>query len=552
VKFRLLTTSAALSSFLLCAPDPGSAQRLDKTQPDWLIQKLEEGWRKAEEGVLQRNLEEGRTETLTYGEAGRRAWVRSLEERIRSLQQEHDAHPSPELAQAISSFQDMLARDRWSTAPDSNSLGSAAASCALSHVVEAAADPLPPSQAPGVAASAHASFQNSCGTLGHVYTLAYVRTTEASTTTTRTQEDGKNDGASLDSRAAASLGGSLDCYAQAIAQVSIPSQGLNYVLEDLNYSCPAPAPTDQVPFLGQPSPVPGTIKAADFDSGGEGVAYHDTTPGNSYSSTYRASDVDLYRDTVYYPKAGEWLEYTIDVETAGAYTLVAQVATANPGGSFHVELGDGSQFVNVTGPIAVPASGSGQSWRSALRDGVKLPAGRHVLRVVVDQPFDFLYALRFVVAQSPFGGAPKALPGTFKAVDFDEGGEQISYHDHTIGCRGSCAYRDADVDRWEQVVLWTLPGEWLEYTVDVATAGTYTLSVRAASDGGGGVFHIEVDGVDVTGPVTLPDTGSWNVYQTLTRPGVSLSAGRKVLRLVIDQHGGNADAGTFDTISILP
>ena len=42
------------------------------------------------------------------------------------------------------------------------------------------------------------------------------------------------------------------------------------------------------------------------------------------------------------------------------------------------------------------------------------------------------------------------------------------------------------------LVGWTAAGEWLNYTVSVATAGTYALDVRVASSGVGGTFHLEV------------------------------------------------------------
>ncbi|CAN0042673.1 unnamed protein product, partial [Hapterophycus canaliculatus] len=35
------------------------------------------------------------------------------------------------------------------------------------------------------------------------------------------------------------------------------------------------------PYLGDPAAVPGTIEAEEFDFGGEGVGYHDTSAGNS-------------------------------------------------------------------------------------------------------------------------------------------------------------------------------------------------------------------------------------------------------------------------------
>lgn len=45
---------------------------------------------------------------------------------------------------------------------------------------------------------------------------------------------------------------------------------------------PTPAPTEAFgPYLGTVATIPGTIEAEAFDYGGEGVGYHDTTPGNS-------------------------------------------------------------------------------------------------------------------------------------------------------------------------------------------------------------------------------------------------------------------------------
>jgi hypothetical protein len=140
-----------------------------------------------------------------------------------------------------------------------------------------------------------------------------------------------------------------------------------------------------------------------------------------------------------------------------------------------------------------------------------------------------------------------------QAADFDEGGEWVAYHDVTAGCVGSCEYRTADVDRWGQWVNRTAAGEWMEYTVDVTTAGTYAFRVRVASDMDGGTFHIELNGVDVTGSLAIPNTGSWSSFQTVVRTGVSLTTGRKVLRLVVDGPAGLVwSAGTFDTITVGP
>jgi len=330
-----------------------------------------------------------------------------------------------------------------------------------------------------------------------------------------------------------------------------PGADIDAVASATAHAIDGAPPSGRSPFHGTPAAVPGTIKAADFDNGGEGVTYHDTTPGNSSTSTYRTSDVDLYDDSVVALAAGEWLEYTVNVAaTASTYAIVAQVSAISTSGSFHV-LVDG---VDKTGPLAVPVTGSWAIWGSAIKTGVTLSAGTHVLRFAVDSGFDGFYSLRIVntaVAETPFGGSARTLPGTVNAADFDDGGEMVGYHDNTAGCAGSCGYRTADVDRWDTIVYQTGTGEWLKYTVDV-TAGTYSINLRVASETGGARFHVEFDGVDVTGPLTMPATGGWNAFQTVTRTGVTLSAGRKVMRIVIDDAAGAVDAGSFDTITVGP
>jgi hypothetical protein len=548
VNTKRLSISVALC-FLLFFVRATSGQVHATPDPEWLDQMLQDGWKKVQKGVLQRDLG-GSTETFTYGVEGLHWSEQSLAARVSALRREYAAHPSPELGRIIATLTRGLSPEKArSTSPSQPEMlaGDAlAADCTSSLVAHANADPLSGSQAPGVAASADASFQSPCGDLGNTYSYAYARATVGTAMTTRSQEDPRYNGASVASTSMASASGSLDCYSEAYARAWSPALALNYEVSDTNYTCPSPLPTEQLPFRGAPFAVPGPIKAADFDNGGEGVAYHETTPGTG--SSYRATGVDLYEDFVLYLDSGEWLEYTIDVATAGTYLLVAQVGATNPGGSFHVEL-DG---VDATGPLAVPVTGAWSIWGSAVK-AMSFPAGRHVLRIAADSSFDSIYSLRIVSAQVPFGGTPRTLPGTIRVVDFDEGGEQISYHDNTIGCWGECSSRTSDVDRWEHIVLGLGAGEWMEYTVDVAATGNYTLAARVgAGSSGATTFHVEFDGVDVTGPITIPVTGGWAVFQTVTRTGVHLTAGRKVMRIVVDHGATNFDEGSLDTISLQP
>lgn len=148
--------------------------------------------------------------------------------------------------------------------------------------------------------------------------------------------------------------------------------------------------------------------------------------------------------------------------------------------------------------------------------------------------------------QQPYGGTPWAVPGTIQAENYDTGGEGIAYHDTTSGNSGG-AYRSDGVDiqavtdySGSYNVGWTAAGEWLEYTINVGTSGTYTLLARVASLSTGGTLHVEVDGVNVTGALSFPSTGGWQIWQTaVTSKGFSLSAGQHVLRVMADTGGFN-------------
>jgi hypothetical protein len=151
----------------------------------------------------------------------------------------------------------------------------------------------------------------------------------------------------------------------------------------------------------------------------------------------------------------------------------------------------------------------------------------------------------------PYTGTPVALPGKVEFENYDIGGSGIAYLDTTSGNSGS-AYRTDHVDIQATTdgggynVGWVKAGEWLNYTVAIGSAGSYAVDVRVASNGAGGTFHIEVDGANVTGPITVPNTVGWQTWTTLTRTGVSLPAGTHVVRVVMDAVGATGSVGNFN------
>jgi hypothetical protein len=154
----------------------------------------------------------------------------------------------------------------------------------------------------------------------------------------------------------------------------------------------------------------------------------------------------------------------------------------------------------------------------------------------------------------PFGGKPHPIPGTIEAEAFDEGPAGVAYRDLDRENQGA-PYRAAEVDVEARPdasggygVGWTRAGEWLVYTVEIAEAGAYAVEIPAASPAVGSSFHLEVDGKDVSGPIEVPSTGSWEKLGIIRKSGLVLPAGRHQLKLVFDRE---SSAGSVADIDLL-
>jgi hypothetical protein len=73
--------------------------------------------------------------------------------------------------------------------------------------------------------------------------------------------------------------------------------------------------------------------------------------------------------------------------------------------------------------------------------------------------------------------------------------------------------------------------------VNVSTTGTYTLQASIATISTGSIIHLELDGVNVTGQMVLPNTGAWGAWTTISKSNVQISAGQHDLKMVIESGG---------------
>ena len=140
-------------------------------------------------------------------------------------------------------------------------------------------------------------------------------------------------------------------------------------------------------------------------------------------------------------------------------------------------------------------------------------------------------------AGKPWKGVPQLIPGRVQCEFYDEGGEGVAYHDSDSVNHGSghlnpvngnwlnefrinegvdISYtksNDVDNNKYnftepemnQLYVGWTVPGEWLNYTVTVKQSGLYRIGLMYTcnADGGhsDGAISLSVDGKNKTGPI---------------------------------------------------
>jgi len=152
---------------------------------------------------------------------------------------------------------------------------------------------------------------------------------------------------------------------------------------------------------------------------------------------------------------------------------------------------------------------------------------------------------------SPYGGTPAAIPGTVQIENYDLGGLGVGYFNtDTVNHFGQYRTDGVSIETTSDTgggfdVGWISPGEWLNYTVSVASAGSYTVSFRAASATTGGTLHLESGGTTLTGSVAVPGTGGWQTWESLPPVSLTLAAGTQTLRLVFDSGSFNLNDMTF-------
>jgi alpha-L-fucosidase len=148
---------------------------------------------------------------------------------------------------------------------------------------------------------------------------------------------------------------------------------------------------------------------------------------------------------------------------------------------------------------------------------------------------------------------PHTIPGTIEAEDYDTGCPGDAFYDRDNINEGG-QYRNnegVDIEKCKEGgynIGWTHSGEWMAYTVNLVKTAEYQVSFYVASSYDSGKFHLESDGVDQTGIISVPNTAGFQNW-TVLKKSIKLEAGRHLLKFVVDGDFFNIDKMIFEDVN---
>ena len=283
-----------------------------------------------------------------------------------------------------------------------------------------------------------------------------------------------------------------------------------------------------IPHFYPPPSLPATIKASNYDNGGEGVAFHSTRPAPERKA-YRGDDFGLSATSdagggyvLAGLEPGEWARYTIDCGNGGYFDLKVRAASAHGGGKL--------RFISLDQTLAnveVPATGGDDVFRDIPIPTVYLNPGELSLMVYVDSKGASLNTFELRPAKEPLHVYQAALAqrhGVASLTGLGEAAHPLGYVQN-LGRSGSS----------------------LIFGVSGGQGGGAILRIRYASSQKDPVALTLAMGDGSPSKLPMPSTsGNWKVVDV----PITLAAGGN--KVAIEGHEPEWNSVQIDQIEILP
>jgi endoglucanase len=207
-----------------------------------------------------------------------------------------------------------------------------------------------------------------------------------------------------------------------------------------------------------------------------------------------------------------WMDYRVNFPAQGYYTFHFRVANGwSPEATLVLKNGDGIEL----GRAIIPQTGGMQGWKT-ISIIAHASAGEQTLRIFAEKGG---WNFNWIDVKSS-----RPLAGRMEAETFDTASDVRTESVNDTNGGSTVSYIDDN--------------DWLDYNVNVATAGTYTLNFRVANAWGNGNIQIKNSEGNVLGSVDVPQTGGWQNYTTVLTTAV-LPAGSQVIRLFANRGAFN-------------
>ncbi|MEI9945784.1 MAG: carbohydrate-binding protein [Chitinophagaceae bacterium] len=206
---------------------------------------------------------------------------------------------------------------------------------------------------------------------------------------------------------------------------------------------------------------------------------------------------------------GSWMDYKVGVFTSGYYSAKFRVATTKNNSQFQIKSGN-----TVLATINIPNTGEWNIWKTVSVDNIPLAAGFQTIRIqsTNDENCDFNWTEWTLT-----NGVVKSIPGKIEAEAYDAKSGPFYWIPTTDAGGG-------------QKVVGITNGSWMDYTAFVTQTGNYTVRFRVATTKNNSQFQIK-SGSTVLATINIPNTGEWNIWQTIAVDNVPLNAGVQTIRI---------------------
>jgi len=187
----------------------------------------------------------------------------------------------------------------------------------------------------------------------------------------------------------------------------------------------------------------------------------------------------------------------------------------------------------VLATVSIPNTGGWQNWQTVTAN-VVLQAGTQTIRVQsITNGWNFNWFEIGAPGTTPPPTNPPPVSSRIEAENFSNMNGVVKENTTDVGGGQNVGYIDT--------------GDWMDYSVTVSSAGTYPFNLRVSSPVGG-QLQIRNSNGTVLATVSIPNTGGWQNWQTVTA-NVALQAGTQTIRVQSASNGWNFNWFEIGTVS---